>query len=154
MPARRSLEAFVAATSSVFKTTLKADLRVEHWETRAPLEMFTYSASIPLAGQVGGIFLISMSPEIAQTVCRAFVGDDAPCDGVDDLLDSVGEMANMVAGSAKTLLLETPSRFDMTLPVTYQGTGLNARTSMPGGWARCSIDGEPLLCAVWRARSD
>ena len=155
MPAQKSLEAFVNAATAVFKTTMNVDLQLEHLETKAPMEMYAYSASIPLAGHVGGIFLISMSPEVAHAVAHAFMGEEAPViAGSEDVLDSVGEMANMVAGGAKTLLLETPSRFDITLPVTYQGTGLNARTNMPGGWARCSMEGKPVLFAVWRARSD
>ena len=96
---------FLASTRSVFETMVRAKLSLgapalKRAEDRL-FKLYTVSAMIDLSGAVVGRVVVSFSPTVAYAVGGALAGRSF--DRVDeDLMDALGEIANMIAGGAKT----------------------------------------------------
>ena len=91
---------FVASLKNAFQTmlacearrgelTLKSSHRAEHY----------VSGVIGLSGLAVGTVVVSLSKEVALKVASTMLGDEAT-EINDDVLDAVGELANVVAGAA------------------------------------------------------
>jgi chemotaxis protein CheX len=59
------------------------------------------SAIIDLSGNITGCVVINMNKKIAFEMVSALIGDEVT-ELDDDCTDAIGEIANMVAGNAKT----------------------------------------------------
>jgi chemotaxis protein CheX len=110
---------FVSATLDVFKTMLGCAL------TRGPLSlkhehtpMYEVSGLIGLSGQCRGMVVLSISRATAIAAAEGMLG--ARPDGLNrDVMDAVGELANMIAGAAKTRLAQY--RLTIGLPTVICG---------------------------------
>ncbi len=95
---------FVVSTCDVFDTMLSCEL------TRGDLEMkqgctpaYEISGVIGMSGRAAGTVVVSLSREMAVRVAGAMLGEQP--DSLDaEVIDAVGELANMVAGGAKARL--------------------------------------------------
>jgi chemotaxis protein CheX len=93
---------FISATIEVFRTMLGCEL------TRGPLGLkrnnspaFEVSGMIGISGGMHGMVVVSLSRETAISATEKMLGE-RPDSLNGDVTDAVGEIANMIAGAAKT----------------------------------------------------
>jgi CheY-specific phosphatase CheX len=86
------------------------------------------AALLPLYAAAGpGRLILGFPQETAVALARRILQEEAAPDMVSDCM---GEVANVVAGQAKTLLLGTPSHFTLGTPVPADP----AHTQVSAGW--------------------
>ena len=115
---------FIASTVNVFSTMLGCPL------TRGTLQLrengfmpeFEINGIIGLSGSMSGTVIISMQTQVALNATEAMLGSRPP-DVNADVIDAVGEIANMVAGAAKSRL----ESFNLSLSVPTVIVGKNTR---------------------------
>ncbi len=118
---------FVSSTITVFAKMLSCKL------TRQQLRMKTrsqpdheISGIIGLSGNASGIVVLSVSRDVAFSATEAMLGERP--ENIDaDVADVVGELTNMVAGSAKTQL----EQFEMSVGLPTVITGRNHVVNFP-----------------------
>lgn len=93
---------FAESIQSVFSTMLGLDVSVGEIEPIGDSEDHDVSGIIGLSGDVTGNAALCFSAEVAGKIIESFVG--MPMDPAsEDFADAIGELANMVAGSAKAM---------------------------------------------------
>ncbi len=75
------------------------------------------SASIAFYGDIDGMISLSMPKELVKKACALLIGEES--DDIDVLTDALGELVNIVAGKAKTLLQNEGTQISITLPRSY-----------------------------------
>jgi chemotaxis protein CheX len=93
---------FIDAVRRLFKTMLTLPVSIGppglNQEARPRHEV---CGVIGVRGEVSGQVVVSMPPSLAASLASELIGD--PVEGIDeDCLDAVGEIANMIAGNART----------------------------------------------------
>ena len=107
---------------SVFQTML--DLEI------APIEMVwtpepdALTAAIYFAGTWRGAVLLECTLEQALEFTHRLMGIDAPAAINDDVRDTMGELANMLAGNLKSVL---PHGIGLSMPSVVEGTDYSLR---------------------------
>ena len=110
----RFINPFIAAIQHVFATMLKADILISKPCLKQPGEHTAeVAAIIGISGDAVGSVALCFPMRTAVTTASRFVGTEISQDH-PDFADALGELANMVAGSAK-------AKFE----------GLNASISLP-----------------------
>ncbi|MGE0760417.1 MAG: chemotaxis protein CheX [Pirellulaceae bacterium] len=118
---------FVSATHEVFSVMLNCQL------TRGPLTMkrtsipeYEISGLIGLSGKAQGMVVLSLGRETAVQATTVLLGHRP--DGItSDVVDAVGELANMIAGSAKAKL----EAYEMSVSLPSVICGKNHSVSFP-----------------------
>jgi chemotaxis protein CheX len=95
---------FVVSTCDVFKVMLECELtRGELSVKQDSCASHEVSGVIGMSGEAAGTVVVSLSREMALQVAGALLGEMP--ESVDaDVVDAIGEIANMVAGGAKSRL--------------------------------------------------
>jgi chemotaxis protein CheX len=93
---------FAESIQSVFSTMLGLDVSVGEIEPVGISEDHDVSGIIGLSGDVTGNAALCFSAETAGKIIESFVGMEMD-PGSEDFADAIGELANMVAGSAKAM---------------------------------------------------
>lgn len=116
---------FLTALSNAFDTMLGCKVSrgaIHLKEDHAP--MHEVSGIIGLSGKTVGTVVLSLSEGVALKAASAMLMCEA--DAIDgDVIDAVGELANMVAGAAKAELEEY--ELSVSLPNVITGTGHEVR---------------------------
>ena len=87
--------------------------------------IFDISAVIGLAGEsVSGMIALSFPRKVALKIASSFIGQEIKVID-DDVCDALGELANIVAGSAKKRLVDNGNKFNIALPTVISGKGLS-----------------------------
>lgn len=98
---QQSSTPFVESTKAVFSTMLGWEVKLtEVARVNTYLAKHDVSGIIGFSGAVRGTVVISLDQEVALSAVEAFLGM-RPTSIDADVMDSVGELANMVAGGAK-----------------------------------------------------
>jgi chemotaxis protein CheX len=87
---REVLATMASITVAIGKPSLKAD----------PAPLYDVSGIIGFSGNFSGAMVLSFQTRTAIAIVKAFAGADIPPNS-PDFGDAVGELANMIAGSAK-----------------------------------------------------
>ncbi len=96
--------AFIEATQIVFETMLRMPITFGRPEVAESLPTkYDISGIIGLSGDMVGAGVLSFPTETAGSVVAAFTGAPLSIDS-DDFADAIGELANMISGSAKAKL--------------------------------------------------
>jgi chemotaxis protein CheX len=93
---------FVVAIKNVFKTMIDVPFTLGSptlKKDRTP--SFDISSIIGLSGNVSGCVVINLSTPVALQLVSALLGDEVT-EVDEDTIDAIGEIANMIAGNAKT----------------------------------------------------
>jgi chemotaxis protein CheX len=93
---------FLVAIKNVFKTMIDVPFTLGNPEikkNRTP--SFEISSIIGLSGNVSGCVVINLSTPVALQLVSALLGDEVT-EIDEDTIDAIGEIANMIAGNAKT----------------------------------------------------
>ena len=98
------IDPFINSTCDVFKTMFACELRQGEWqpkESAAPA--YEINGVVDFLGRAEGTVVVSLTRETAVLVAEAFCGGHLT--SIDaSVIDSVGELANMIAGGAKARL--------------------------------------------------
>jgi chemotaxis protein CheX len=93
---------FIDALKKLFETMIEVPYRLGKPSVKnGTVPEYEISGIIGLSGTVTGCVVINLSKEIALQMVSALIGDEVKeLDG--DCTDAIGEIANMIAGNAKT----------------------------------------------------
>lgn len=106
---------FVEGTLQMMGMMLGLDCEVCEIE-RPPFEASSVYGVVHLTGMTQGRLAVAMNDTDGRRVVAAMLGlDDADVDG-EMMHDGVGEMANVIAGFAKSELADLEHDFEMSLP--------------------------------------
>jgi chemotaxis protein CheX len=122
---------FVSAAQNVFQTMLSTKL------TRGALSLKEKSAPshevsglIGLAGKYHGMVVLSFGRETALQLAGRMLGSE-PAELDSDVVDAVGELTNMVAGSAKTQLAEHELSIGLPTVICGKTNSINFPSGAP-----------------------
>lgn len=116
---------FVNAVTNAFDTMLGLEVRRGDLSLADPRRRkHPISGVIGLTGEAVGTVVINLSEEVAMKVASALLMDDIH-EMCDDVIDSVGELANIVAGQAKVHLHQYS--LSVSLPSVVTGVGHEIR---------------------------
>ena len=111
---------FIVSTCDVFRTMLSCNL------TRGPIALkdgsepkYEVSGLIGLSGKYQGMVVVSLSRETALAATGILAGTK-PTELNADVVDAIGELANMIAGAAKGRLEK--HELSISLPSVICGT--------------------------------
>ncbi|MGC3957494.1 MAG: chemotaxis protein CheX [Verrucomicrobiota bacterium] len=92
---------FVNSVRQVFATMVKVQTTLERPHLKSqPAPSYDVSGIIGFSGQITGSVVVSFQMQAATKLVEAFAGM-ALEPGTADFADAIGELANMIAGSAK-----------------------------------------------------
>jgi len=118
---------FITATKSVFKTMLGCDIQRGNPSAKSGFQPeFDVTGIISLTGMACGTVVVSLSRETAIAATEAMMGQ-APASIDEDVVDVIGEIANMIAGAAKGELEE----LSMSIGLPTVIVGKNRLISFP-----------------------
>jgi len=114
---------FIESTLSVFNTMIGMEPKKgELYLKKDDEPSFDISGVIGLAGQAVGSVVISLPEKLALKIVSKFLGEEKK-QVDDDVVDAVGELINMVAGSTKKVFSEKGLRFKISIPNVIVGKG-------------------------------
>ncbi|MCP5462216.1 MAG: chemotaxis protein CheX [bacterium] len=107
------------------------------------------SGSIGIAGEVVGSVALNFPESLAMKITGNML-DDVVNEVNDYVRDTVGEIANMVAGGAKKTLLEKGFHLQIALPIVISGHNLNTMypRDFPCVVVPFTIDGENFFLEI------
>lgn len=101
-----------------------AGVEAAHTETRRDVGGAPWgeaAALIRLLTPARGAMVVSMSAATASALTARVLADAAPAPDAAMIADCLGEVANVIAGQAKTLLNGTPFHFTIATPTAVRG---------------------------------
>jgi len=110
-----------AATQEIFSSMVMLDVTPGEPFERADSNLVdSVSGIIGLAGTIKGMLAIHLPDKAALAITTAFLGMDV--EEIDeDVCDAVGELANMLGGSMKTILDPGGSNVQLSVPSAIHG---------------------------------
>lgn len=142
------INAFIKATSQVFKTIASLDISVgKPYVKPSPFSASNLVILVGITGEIQGQAVIGLSEETAKSLASAMMMG-MPVEALDDMSKSaLQELGNMIMGNSATLLFNEGVVVDITPPTLLIGEHIEVSTgnmktiTVPLG---CSI-GEILL---------
>lgn len=118
---------FIVAVTTVFKQAVDLDLHRGEISLKSSLQpSLDLSAVLSLTGKASGLVVLSMDREVAIHAAEKLLGEKITTVN-RDVIDLTGELGNMVAGKAKSLL----EQYEMSLGLPTVITGKNHVISFP-----------------------
>jgi len=116
---------FVDSTHRMFDMMMKQKIVRKEVYIKKNYVMFgDISGTIGLSGKINGTGAISLPGPLALKCINDMVGSEVATSIYDEEVhDGVGELINMIAGNAKTVLSPTEYAIDFTLPTIISGRG-------------------------------
>jgi chemotaxis protein CheX len=117
----RYIQPFIDVSKNVFKTLLNADIEAgrPYFSDRDSYPSWDISGVIGLTGEVRGAVVISMKKDVAVNMTQILTSKEH-YGFDDDVVDSVGEIINIIAGNVKHDL-EHSFRIIISLPTVVNG---------------------------------
>ena len=116
----RIVASFVRSVMEVFLTMVHVQVKVgKPFLKKDPLPTYDVSGVIGLSGKYSGSMVLSLQEATAAALVAAFAGMPIPVKS-PDFPDAIGELANMIAGNAKTSFGEGTS---ISTPSIIMGVG-------------------------------
>lgn len=128
------------ATKEVFSTMLGMELVLKPvaYEQQPPTVSEGVLAFVGMAGKWTGTGTVSCSAGFACRISAQFMGTDAP--GInDEVLDAVGEVANMIVGNVKTMVEELVGPMGLSIPTVVYGRNFTTRSLGNHNWVVSSF---------------
>ncbi len=119
---------FIKSVGKTFETMVSCDVKRGELTLRAEdTVLHEFSGIIGLSGKAVGSVVLSLSQPVAtkSTAALLMMSEDEISD--DDVVDAVGELANMVAGAAKAELEE----YEMSVSLPSVITGSHHQVHFP-----------------------
>jgi chemotaxis protein CheX len=119
---------FLTSTINVFRTMAACELRRgKPYLTEGKEPKHEISGVIGLSGKAIGTVVLSLGEPVALKVTAALLGEEPP-EMNGDVVDAIGELTNMIAGSAKAQL----EHLEMSVSLPSVIMGRNHRVAFPG----------------------
>jgi chemotaxis protein CheX len=126
------VEPFIAATSAALAEMAGTEVAVgEVYQTTHAPSLGDLAARVELLSTPQRTLVLHFPEQTAAALAGRFLAGAAGEVNEPLVRDCVGEMANVVAGQAKTLLADTPYQFTFSLPRVMAGAGAELPAS-PG----------------------
>lgn len=111
----------IESTAEIFSTMVMMEVSVQGdiTDDLLPLQN-SITGVIGLAGTYKGVLAIHCPNEVAMAITGSFLGMDVE-EINEDVEDAVGEIANMLGGSVKSILSENGRDIDLSLPSIIRG---------------------------------
>ena len=118
---------FIKSTLNVFETMLNCKVqRTGLTLVETPEAIHEISGIIGLSGKASGSVVVNVSREVALGAYERLLGE--PVDQInDEVTDSIGELTNMIAGSAKADL----HQYEMSVGIPNVITGVGHMVHFP-----------------------
>jgi chemotaxis protein CheX len=124
---------FVNAVKKLFNTMIDVPFKLGKPSLKkGNIPEYEISGIIGLSGTVSGCVVINLSKDIALQLVSALIGDEIT-ELDDDCTDAIGEIANLIAGNAKT---DFPSA----------GTSISVPSVVIGQHKVSYPSGLPIIC--------
>lgn len=109
-----------------------------------------YASSIGFYGDIDGLIILIFPKKIAKKACELLIGGENATE--EEILDSLAEFVNIIAGRAKVLLTAKKHLLDITLPRTYAdvNTLLEIAQNKKGVQVDLSFEGEHFIFFLTR----
>jgi chemotaxis protein CheX len=130
-----TVKAIIDATQEVFTTMLGLEVQpgAAYLDRETPRPADGVVALIGMAGEWTGTGSIGCSAEFACAICAHLLMTESKL--VDDeVLDAVGEVANMVIGNFKNHIEEVVGPLGLSIPTVIFGRNFITRSLSPGEW--------------------
>lgn len=116
------LTPFISSTKDVFSTmaSMDVDFKQVYFQNEHRL-LGDISGVIGLSGKAEGNVVVTFYWDLAQQIISSIMGVTADEIGPELLNDGVGEIINMISGSVKQYLVDTPFQFQLSLPTVILG---------------------------------
>ena len=146
------LETLEEALTEIVSSVVSAMLRSETFAVPLQLARNPLQAAVYVSGAWSGAVLVECDEETAKNFCAELMRIPRPAMVDADVLDSLGEIANMIGGNLKSLF---PPGCFLSLPAVNDGPGPDL---WAGAQARitCSFDGPegPFLVTLFAIEPD
>jgi len=110
------------ATQEIFQSMLMTEARpAAPLQTRSHKFTDSVSGLVGLAGNYRGMLAIHLPNAVAMSITSKFLFMDVE-EINDDVKDAIGELANMLAGSVKTMLTDTGTGIKLAIPSAICGS--------------------------------
>ena len=131
---------FVTSAVNVFRTMANCEIRCgKPFLVSGQQSEHDVSGVIGLSGKARGTVVLSLGGPVALKVTEAMLGE-SPAEINGDVIDAVGELTNMIAGSAKAQL----EHLQMTLSLPNVIVGRDHKIAFPGDVTPIGV---PFDCA-------
>lgn len=122
---------FIKSITNVFSTMLNMPVTINEPSIKTSSSA-TYDVSgiIGMSGDVIGSVVLSFSTDTAKKLVTAFCGMELAADSAD-FADAVGELVNMVSGSAKGMFVDKDVSISCPSVVIGPGHQINTRSDTP-----------------------
>jgi len=111
----------IAGTQDVFSTMLMVELESKAVVDNGKCEIKSNLTSmIGLGGGIRGLLAVHCPGSVAKAITGSFLGMDV-ADLNDDVMDAIGEIANMVAGNIKVSCAKININVELAIPTTIVG---------------------------------
>lgn len=122
---------FVASTLNVFRTVLSCDLkRLPLYGRNGGDYQFELSGIIGLSGKAVGVVVLRMTRQVAIRVTETMLEEEHD-DITPEVVDAVGELTNMIAGSAKAKLEELSLKISLPSVITGRDQMISLPSEVP-----------------------
>jgi chemotaxis protein CheX len=119
---------FLTSAINVFRTMAACELkRGKPYLADGTQPAHEISGVIGLSGKAIGTVVLSLGEPVALKVTEAMLGETPP-EMNGDVVDAIGELTNMIAGSAKAQM----EHLDMSVSLPSVIMGRNHRVAFPG----------------------
>jgi len=120
-------EIVFAGAKEVFESMVFMPIE-ESRDTALNPEAVTLLATITFTGRLEGCFCLCCERSCAAAVAASMLCLDSADDlGADDVVDALGEIANMVMGAVKTRIQDQFQNIEISIPSVVEGRQLASR---------------------------
>jgi len=123
------------AAGAVFSTMLDMEItpQPEHLDQTPPMISEGVMALVGLAGSCTGAGVITCNAKFAIQVCNHLL-DSEETSVNEDVLDAMGEVANMIIGNFKTLAENDLGPLGLSIPTVIYGRNFTSRSIGNNSW--------------------
>ncbi|MBV9264969.1 MAG: chemotaxis protein CheX [Acidobacteriaceae bacterium] len=135
MERQQIIDAIHAATAEVFSTMLGLEIEPAsvHTDQACPSVNDGVMAIVGIAGPWAGNGVISCTAPFACRVCELFLMTEAVAVN-EEVLDAVGELANMVIGNFKTAAEAVVGPLGLSVPTVIYGRNFTSKSLGNNDW--------------------
>jgi chemotaxis protein CheX len=154
---KRIVEYVRTSVGDVFSTMLGMEISgaPEYQDQNAPTVSDGVLAFVGMAGTWTGAGVISCSAAFACRICNQLLMSEATSVN-EEVLDAVGEVANMIIGNFKTMVEEHLGPMGLSIPTVIYGRNFTSRSLGTNSWIVLpfTCDGEviEIRCCLAPAR--
>ena len=111
----------VEVTKEIFSTMLSRPVEFGEPSFKGPQPTANVVATVGFAGTLSGYISLCVSKDAALEIAQALLGSDAD-EAPEHVRDAAGEMANMIAGSVRTVMADRGENVGISTPIVTVGT--------------------------------